>query len=185
MSLHFKNSPSLPHTLKSPTRLPYTLLQGLPVIVYSKLHFFPNPQVPLHIQKELHSNNLPIQQLSWKQRIFGKRDNSVLGSNYCRWYLNQASVSSKKSLKSCFSEVLMYFPNWDSDSYVFKYNLDIEGVYVFYWKRNTKFILKNLGKFFHGPWKEILWKAIFLSNNGTCCYWQVFLFISGGFEDFS
>ena len=37
------------------------------------------------IFRELHCINLPIQQLSWKQHIFGKRDNSLLlGINYCR-----------------------------------------------------------------------------------------------------
>ena len=46
-----------------------------------KLHFFPNPQISLHIQREFHCNNLPIQQLSllfscsetahfWKERQF-------------------------------------------------------------------------------------------------------------------
>ena len=37
-----------------------------------------------HIQRELHCNNLPIQQLSRKQHIFGKTDDSLLlGINYC------------------------------------------------------------------------------------------------------
>ena len=59
-------------------------LKGVPVITHSKLHFFPNHQI-LHIQRELHCNNLPLQQLSRKQHIFGKRDNFLLlGINHCQ-----------------------------------------------------------------------------------------------------
>ena len=62
---------------------------------------FPKPPVFfLHIQRELHYISLPIQQLTWKQHIFGKRDNSLLlGINYCWQQLIQASVSRKKSSK--------------------------------------------------------------------------------------
>ena len=49
------------------------ILKGLSVIVHSTLHFFPNPQIFLHNQRELHCNSLPIQKLSRKQHIFGKR----------------------------------------------------------------------------------------------------------------
>ena len=52
-------------------------LKGLSVIVHSKLYLFPNPQIFLHIQRELHCNNLPIPQLSQKQHIFEKRENSL------------------------------------------------------------------------------------------------------------
>ena len=52
--------------------------------------------------------------------FFGKRDNSsLLGINY------QVSVSSMKSFKSSFSELLMYFSIWDSSTYFFKYNIVI------------------------------------------------------------
>ena len=62
-----------------------SFLKGISVIVNPKLHFFPNPQIFVHIQRELHCNSLPIQQLSRKQHIFGKRDNSLLlGINYRR-----------------------------------------------------------------------------------------------------
>ena len=54
------------------------LLKGLSVIVHSKLHFFYKPQIFLHIHRELHSNNLPMQQLSQKQHIFGKQNKSLL-----------------------------------------------------------------------------------------------------------
>ena len=62
-------------------------VKGLSVIVNSKLCFFPQtPQIFLHIQRELHCNCLSIQQLSWRQHIFGKRDNFLLlGSNYRQW----------------------------------------------------------------------------------------------------
>ena len=56
--------------------------------------FFPNPQIFLHIQRELQCNNLPIQHLSRKQHIFGKRDNSLLLGI-------QASVSIKRTLDKC------------------------------------------------------------------------------------
>ena len=80
------------------------VLKGLSVIVNSKLHFFPNPQIFWHIQRELQYNNLPIQQFSRKQHIFGKRDNSLLlGINFRRRKLIQASVSSKKLFKFRFS----------------------------------------------------------------------------------
>ena len=32
-------------------------LKGLSVIVHYELHFFPNPQISSHIQRELHCNN--------------------------------------------------------------------------------------------------------------------------------
>ena len=72
----FTHSPKSKHTM--------TYLKWLSVIVNSKLHFFPNPQIFffffffLHIQRELHCKNLPIPQLSRKQHIFGKKDNSLL-----------------------------------------------------------------------------------------------------------
>ena len=47
--------------------------------------FFQTPRFFFYIQRELHCNNLPIQQLSWKQHIFGKRDNSLLLGIYYRW----------------------------------------------------------------------------------------------------
>ena len=66
-------------------------------------------------------------------------------------------------------------------------------------KEKHKILSKKLGKFSYGeknsgedPWNEIWRKAIFLSNlcdclmkYGTCYDWQVFLFISERFEDFS
>ena len=61
------------------------MLKGLSVIVHSKLHFFSKPQIFLHIQRELHCNNLSTQQLSQKQHIFLKRDNYLLsGINFRR-----------------------------------------------------------------------------------------------------
>ena len=64
----------------------------------SQLHFFPNPQIFLHIQRELHSVKLPIQQFFWKQHIFRKRDNSLLLEINFRWQnLIQVSVASNKS----------------------------------------------------------------------------------------
>ena len=70
------------------------------MILNSKLYFFSEPPDFLHIQRELDSNKLPIQQFSWKQRIFGNIDNSLLlGINFGRRKLIQASVSSNKSFK--------------------------------------------------------------------------------------
>ena len=46
-------------------------LKGLSVILDSKLHFFPNPQICLHIQGKLRCNNLPIEY------------RSVTSSNFC------------------------------------------------------------------------------------------------------
>ena len=90
-----------------------TPLKGLSVIDHSKLHFFPNLPIFWYIQRELHCTNLLIHLLSQKH-IFGKRDNFLLlGISYCWRWLNQASVSSSKSFKSLFSEVLMYFSIWD------------------------------------------------------------------------
>ena len=57
------------------------LLKGLSVIVNSKLHVFPNPQIFLHIQRKLHCNDLPTQQLSGNS-IFLKRQTIL-----CCWEL--------------------------------------------------------------------------------------------------
>ena len=46
----------------------HSLLKGLSVIVYSKLHFFPNPQIFLPIQRELDCN-LPEDSGSWVDKI--------------------------------------------------------------------------------------------------------------------
>ena len=58
------------------------LLKGLSVIVHVivhfKLHFFPNPQMLLHIQRQFHCNNLPMQQNS----IFLERETIL-----CCWEL--------------------------------------------------------------------------------------------------
>ena len=61
---------------------------------------FPEHPDFFHIQRELYFNKLPIQQFSWKQRNFGKRDNSLLlGINFFRRKLIQASVSRNKPSK--------------------------------------------------------------------------------------
>ena len=61
------------------------MLKGLSVIVHSKLYFFLNPQIFFAYSERTPCNNLPMQQLSRKQHIFGKRDNSLLlGINYRR-----------------------------------------------------------------------------------------------------
>ena len=64
--IFFINSPSQRNT--TPLKLKLTKSKGLSLIVNSKLQFFfSNPQIFFfHTQKELHCNNLPIQQLSWK-----------------------------------------------------------------------------------------------------------------------
>ena len=81
------------------------------MILNSKLHFFLNPQICLHIQGEVHYNTLPIQQFFLKQHIFGKRGNSLSwGINFCKQKLIQASISSNKSFKLRFLKVLVYFP---------------------------------------------------------------------------
>ena len=62
--------------------------------------FFTNPQIFLHFQGEIHHYKLPRQQFPRKQHIFGKRDNYLLlGINFPRRKLIQASVSSNKSFK--------------------------------------------------------------------------------------
>ena len=79
--------------------------------------FFQTPRFFLNIQKELHCNKLPIQQLSRKQHIFG-RETIFLGGG--ELIIIQASVSRKKTFKSWFSEVLMYFSIRDSNTYLKK-----------------------------------------------------------------
>ena len=55
------------------------------VILNPKLHYFPNPQILLHIQEEIHYNKLHVEQFPRKQHIFGKTDNFLLlGINYRR-----------------------------------------------------------------------------------------------------
>ena len=80
-SMNAKLYPTLKMEVMSPHILCKTglkhvpLLKTLSVILYSKLYFFPNPHIFLHIQREFHYNKLPVQQFSQKQHIFGKRDN--------------------------------------------------------------------------------------------------------------
>ena len=108
--------------------------------------FYKPPIFCLHIQRELYCTKLPIQRLSRKRHIFGKRDNSLLlGINYCQQYLNQASISNSKSLKSWVSEVLMYFVHLGQNTF---FTLSFKWFYVFYWKRNIALSL-NLRKFPH------------------------------------
>ena len=42
--------------------------------------FFPNIQIFWHIQKELHCNDLPIQQLSWKHLFWERETFFVVGN---------------------------------------------------------------------------------------------------------
>ena len=58
-----------------------THLKALSVILNSKLYFFPNPQIFLHIQGEIHYNKLQVEQFPRKQHIFGKTDNFFIVGN--------------------------------------------------------------------------------------------------------
>ena len=72
-------------------------LKALSVIRNPNFTFF---RTFLYFQRELHCNRLPIQQCSWKHRVLGKRDHSLLlGINFRRRKLIQASFSSNKSFK--------------------------------------------------------------------------------------
>ena len=67
------------------------------------------------IGRELHLGKLPIQQFSWKQRVFGKKDNSLLsGINHRRRKLIQANVSSKKIIYIliCLSFSVFFHLTW-------------------------------------------------------------------------
>ena len=118
-----------------------SILKGLSVNFYSKINFFANPQI-LHILRELHYHNWPIQQFSQEKtnkqtnklinkqtnkqtNTFLERDNSLLLGIDVRWRkLIQASVSIKKSFKFWFSQVLVYFSIWKSNTYPFFTILD-------------------------------------------------------------
>ena len=70
--------------LTTPTLSGYhvvAVLKALSVILNSKLHFFLSPQIFLHIQRELHCNELPMQQFSRKHPIFWKRSQFFLVGN--------------------------------------------------------------------------------------------------------
>ena len=56
-------------------------LKALSVILKSELHFFPNPQIFLHIKEEIHYNKLHVEQFPRKQHIFGKTDNFFIVGN--------------------------------------------------------------------------------------------------------
>ena len=144
-------------------------LKGLSVIVNSKFHFFPNPQIFLHIQRERHCNNLPIQQIPRNQHIFGKRDNSLLlGINHRRRWLIQASVSSKKSFKSWFYEVLVYFSIWRFwDSKIFNIIL-LYKCFMCFIERATRIFILKFREQCSGPMEWNLMKNRFLSN---LCDW--------------
>ena len=134
---------------------------------------FPKPQIFLHIQGEHNCNNLPIQQLSQKQHIFGKRDNSLLlGINYRWWWLILASVSSKKSFKALFSEVLVYFSIWGFwDSKMFHIISLLKWFMCFIERETHNFILQFREIFL---WRETVLRAhrlksaVFLSNLCDC-----------------
>ena len=73
--------------------------------------FSQTPHIFGNIQRELQYDNLPKQQLSWKQHIFGMRDHSLLLEiNFCQWKLIQASVFSKKLFKSWLLMFQCIFP---------------------------------------------------------------------------
>ena len=96
-------------------------LKGLSVIIYSKLHFFRKPQFFfffLHIQRELHCNNLPI---SLGNSIFLERETIL-----CCW---ESIIASNNVYKPVFLVRnhlnldflnLVYFSIWDSNTYFFK-----------------------------------------------------------------
>ena len=74
------------------------LLKGLSVIVHSKLHFFPNAQIFCIFRENFTVIIYLCNNSLGKSIFFRKRENSLLlGINYCRWWLIQASVSSEKS----------------------------------------------------------------------------------------
>ena len=107
------------------------------------------------IQKELHCNNLPVQQLSRKQHTFGKRDNSLLfGINYRRQWLIQEGVSSKISFKSWFAEVLVYFSIWDSNTYFFKYDIFFLSIQDIIWGKILHAVIDRHFSFFISEWFE-------------------------------
>ena len=62
----------------SPTSILGSQLKIVSVMVISKLHFFPNPQIFLHIQRELPCNNLSTIQQHSDSIFLEKRDNSLL-----------------------------------------------------------------------------------------------------------
>ena len=60
----------------------------------------------MHIQEEIHYDKLHVEQFPQKQHSFGKTDNFLLlGINYRRRKLIQASVSSNKSFNFWFAYV--------------------------------------------------------------------------------
>ena len=154
--------------------------------VHSKLHFFPNPQIFFfHIQTYLYNNSLGNSIFLEKETILCCKE-SIIG------------VSSKISFKSWFSEVLMFFPLWEGNTYVFSdIKLLFEWLYVFVLKKKNHITLSlNLGKFSHEK-KQCLgpteWKPVFQSNlcdlsrkkNTRFVFHRYFSLILKGFENLS
>ena len=108
-----------------------------------------------------------------------------MGINYHRQKLIQASVSSKKSFDSWFSEVLMYFSIWDSNTYLFNVIL-FSGDFMFFIERETPNFIPKFREIF--SWRETVFRVHrmkfkfmqFFGENGTYCDWQVVFFITKG-----
>ena len=118
------------------------------------------PQIFLHDQREFHCNKLHIQQFSWKQHIFAMRDKSLLlGINFHRQKLIQASVSSNKSFKFDFLKFWCIFPCGMVVLTFFYDNIVIQLVLCV----TIVFIERQRRIFIQKCWEIFLWRETALS----------------------